>query len=277
MTFVYTHLKHRGVLSLKGKDRYDFLQGLITNDVHRLEDGGILFTAFLSPQGRFWHDFFVIEKEGALYLTPEKERMDDLLSKLNMYKLRSDVTIQDESNVLHLMAAFGGTEKLPPIWLQDPRMEEMGYVTLSKEPSPSTNSLIEYDHHRMALGIADGSRDLVVDKAVILEHNYNELQALDWHKGCYLGQELMSRTFHRGLVRKHLVPVHSEGNPPPFGTELFLEGTKVGIMKSSNGDVGLALLNIELAQKALDENTPLTNKLKEGLLYVQSPFTKVLH
>ena len=151
---------------------------------------------------------FLLSKEGTLYITPERERMDDLLSKFNTYKLRADVTIKDESDALHVISAFGGTEELPAIWLQDPRVEEMGYVTLAHESASFKGSMEDYDHHRMALGVADGSRDLIVDKAIILENNYNELQALDWHKGCYLGQELMSRTFHRGLVRKHLLAVN---------------------------------------------------------------------
>lgn len=239
MASTYVHLKHRGVLQLTGADRYDLLQGLITNDVHKVKKNGIIFAALLSPQGRFLHDFFVIEKEDTLYLTPERERLPDLLSKLAMYKLRSDVDIKDVSDEV----AVGWSLEEGEGRFVDPRHEGMGYVCLGEEGG---GFLEDYDRHRMKLVVPDGSRDLVVDKAVILEHNYNEHHALDWDKGCYLGQELMARTHHRGMVRKKLYAVQGD-NLPAFGETLFSGDKKAGVMKSSCGDLGLALLYVDLS------------------------------
>jgi len=267
MTSVF--LSHRGVLSLQGEDRYAFLQGLITNDIHLIKKTGILFSALLSPQGRFLHDFFIIEREETLYLTPEKERLPDLLSILQRYKLRSRLQLTDESVSMGLFAAWG--ETCPPSFIPDPRLKEMGYVELFSVPDfPKENgSLEDYDRHRIELGVPDGSRDLIVDKAIVLENNYHELQAMHWEKGCYLGQELMARTHHRGLIRKRLMPVVIEGVAPFFGTEIFYNEEKIGSMKSSAGDIGLALLQIETATKALEEGVPL--KAGEALLWPSLP------
>lgn len=248
------HLNHRGVIALKGADRHALLQGLITNDIKHLKDSGILFAALLSPQGRFLHDFFVIEKGDTLYLTPEKERLKDLLSKLTMYKLRSKVILEDMSDHLHVMSSLD--QDLPSPWLKDPRLKDMGSAALMEDLPSSLTPLETYHTHRMKLGVPDGSLDLNVDKAIILENNYNELNALDWDKGCYLGQELMSRTFHRGLIRKRLLPVKIEGNITKNET-LFLRGKKIGVMKSSLADQGLALLQLELAQESIETNTPI--------------------
>jgi len=267
------HLKNRSVLSLQGEDRHSLLQGLITNDMKHLKKQGILFTALLSPQGRFLHDFFVIEHGETLYLTPERDRLADLLSLLQRYKLRSRVQMKDESDAMGLFAAWGGS--CPPGFILDPRLNEMGYVGVCSIESSiegsieQTANIDEYDRHRMVLGVPDGSRDLLVDKAIILENNYHELHAMDWDKGCYVGQELMARTHHRGLVRKRLMPVKIEGATPAFGDSIMDGEEKVGTMKSSVGDGGLALLQLEVVTRVIEEGKPL--RAGEALVWPSLP------
>jgi folate-binding protein YgfZ len=102
-----------------------------------------------------------------------------------------------------------------------------------------------WDRHRLALGVPDGSRDLETEKATLIESNYDELHAIDWQKGCYMGQELTARTKYRGLVKRRLVPVAIDGVAPGAGTPLFLEGRELGEMRSSLGDRGMALVRLE--------------------------------
>jgi folate-binding protein YgfZ len=265
MTSFCVPLKNRGVLSLQGEDRYRLLQGLMTNDINRIKESGILFTALLSPQGRFLHDFFIIERGDTLYVTPERERLADLLALLQRYKLRASVQIQDESTTMGVFAAWGGL--CPPLFMPDPRLREMGYLGLfSVAYFPEEKGNFEdYDRHRILLGVPEGSRDLVVDKAIILENNYHELHAMDWEKGCYVGQELMARTHHRGLVRKRLMPVKIEGSAPAVGTPIMDAGEKVGTMKSSVGDRGLALLQMERATQVMQEGRPF--EAEDALLW----------
>jgi folate-binding protein YgfZ len=102
-----------------------------------------------------------------------------------------------------------------------------------------------YDRMRLSLGVPDGSRDLPIDKAILLENGFDELNGIDWQKGCYMGQELTARTRYRGLVRKRLLPVAIEGPPPPPGTPVMRGDTEAGVMRSSRDGLGLALLRLE--------------------------------
>src|SRR5439155_25745083 len=102
-----------------------------------------------------------------------------------------------------------------------------------------------YDRHRLTLGIPDGSRDLVPDKSILLEAGFDELNGVDWQKGCYVGQELTARTKYRGLIKKRLFPVHIEGPAPPPGTMVTAEGRDAGEIRSSRDGEGLALLRLE--------------------------------
>jgi len=136
----------------------------------------------------------------------------------------------------------------------------MGGIILSSEPILSTGTMDDYDAHRIDLCIPDGSQDLPIDKAIILENRLDDLHAIDWDKGCYLGQELMARTKHRGLIRKTLRTVKFEGPAPENNETLFYEEAKAGVMRTSCKDKGLALTRIETANKSLDEKKPLISE-----------------
>jgi hypothetical protein len=129
----------------------------------------------------------------------------------------------------------------------DPRLAALGArAFLPRQALPAeTGSLADYDRLRLALGVPDGSRDLPVDKAILLENGFDELNAIDWEKGCYMGQELTARTRYRGLVRKRLMPVAIEGAAPAPGTPILLGDKEAGEMRSAQGDVGLAMIRLE--------------------------------
>lgn len=237
-----THLPHRGVLQIEGEDKAAFLQGLITNDVNLITSTHAIYAALLTPQGRFLYDLFIIEKDDSYLLDVEMERLEALLKKLSLYKLRSQVTLKPRPD-LNVYALWGGDVVLPENAYSDPRLAELGARMMGALPETATPQ--DYDLHRLILGIPEGGRDLIPEKAILLESGLDELNAISWTKGCYMGQELTARTKYRGLVRKRLFPVLIEGEAPPFGSEIFLGGTSVGEMRTSNKGHGLALLRIE--------------------------------
>lgn len=255
-------LKNRKIVKVEGTDKYSFLQGLITNDINKVDKAPI-YTAFLSAQGKFLFDFFICKINETFYLTPEKNGIENFIKKLKIYKLRSDVQIE----LLESWSIYADLymEQAPTnlqenhIRFLDPRDKRMGGLILSSENIDSTGTMGDYDLKRINLCIPDGSRDMPVDKAIILENRLDELQAIDWNKGCYLGQELMARTKHRGLIRKTLMVLEFDELPAKADETLFLDGIKAGRMRTSYQEKGLALMRIETANKSKSENKELVS------------------
>ncbi len=259
----------RAALGIAGPDARAFLQGLVTNDVDRVAPTRAVYAAFLTAQGRFLHDFFVAEVAGALYLDCEAGRRDDLLRRLSPYRLRSKVTLSDAGAALAVALLFGSSALarlgLPAepgharpladgVVYVDPRLPALGARALL--PRAAAPRILEaagfapgeagdYERLRLSLGVPDGSRDLAVERAILLENGFDELNAIDWHKGCYLGQELTARTKHRGTVRKRLVPVAIDGPVPACGTPVTVGGEEAGEMRTALPGLGLALLRLE--------------------------------
>ena len=253
----FSILSHRGVIAVAGEDRVEFLQGLISNDVTKVAQSHAVWAALLTPQGRFLNDMFVVDAGfGTLLLETERERAPALARKLAMYKLRSKVTVEDRSAGMDVAVVFGpGAEKCNAVpgalSYIDPRLPELGLRVLT--PAGQAGKLLglpeapvaEYDALRLKLGVPDGSRDLPVEKALLLESGFDELHGVDWEKGCYMGQELTARTKYRALVRKRLFPVQVEGEMPAPGTAIERNGEEVGEIRSGAGDRALAMLRLE--------------------------------
>jgi folate-binding protein YgfZ len=273
----------RTVLSVTGPDRVAFLQGLVSNDVAKATAERALWSAFLTPQGKYLHDFFVVAHarhdgsgEEGLFLDVEAERAPDLLKRLKLYRLRSKVEIAEIHDSWVVALAFGadalaglGLPQTPGaarswhggVAYVDPRLAEAGARLILPRASAEASlaeagfafsSLSEWDRGRLALGLPDGSRDLEVDKTILLEAGFDELGGVDWRKGCWMGQELTARTKYRGLVKRRLLPVILAGPVEP-GTAILAEGKEVGTLRSVEGDRGLALLRLE----ALDADSGL--------------------
>jgi len=239
-------LPDRGVLEVAGADRLAFLQGLISNDVAQAGEGQAVWAALLTPQGKWLADFFVVASGEALLLDAERAQIPDLVQRLTRFRLRSKVTLRDASGEWHVHAAWGAP---PPagegLAVPDPRLAEAGWRMLAPAALPCNATAEDYDLHRLALGLPDGTRDLEAEKSVLLEAGFDELHGVSWTKGCYMGQELTARTKYRGLVKRRLVPVRVEGALPPRGTPLLREGAELGEMRSGRGGRGLALLRLE--------------------------------
>ncbi|MGD8327081.1 MAG: folate-binding protein [Sphingomonadales bacterium] len=253
MRFAATALPNRGLLFLKGPDLKDFLQGLVTNDVGKALDGNVIYAALLTPQGKYLFDFFLIPHDGGLILDSEANRLGDLKRRLMMYRLRSKVEITDITEKYKVYAAEQAPDTQGLICFPDPRHETLGYRLLV--PTDLGASITElpfdaYEEKRIALGIADGSKDLDIEKTLILEGNFEPLHGVEFQKGCYVGQELTARMKHRGKVRKRLFSVSISGEHPSEDTDISLDGRSVGTMKSRTCDKGLALLRTEDLEKA---------------------------
>ena len=253
----FTVLEDRGILAVSGDDRATFLQGLVSNDTSKLAPGQALYAALLTAQGKYLHDFIMVGRDDAIWLDAEAARLADLKRRLSMYRLRAKVAIEELSD-LAVAAVFGGD--LPDIAVPDPRLPELGGRVILPGDSLRTTltglgleeaDFAEYDTLRLGLGIPDGSRDLVVDKSILLEAGFDELHGVDWQKGCYIGQELTARTKYRGLIKKRLFPVRIDGTAPEPGAILTIDGKEAGEMRSSRGDMGLALVRLENAASPL--------------------------
>ena len=277
----YVMLGNRGVLRVSGADRDDFLQGLISNDIERVAVDRAIWAAYLTPQGKYLHDFFVTKIDGVIHLDCESERLMDLGQRLHRHKLRAKVDLglgeglavaallgADAPAALDLPAEPGAARALAAgIVYIDPRLAAIGARAIL--PAAEAAAVLEergfvaadaedYDLARLALGLSDGSRDLIVEKSTLLESNFEELHGVDWDKGCYMGQELTARTKYRGLVKKRLLPVRLEGDAPKFGELVLCDGKEIGEMRSSLGSLGLALLRLDRLAAAQQSGAPLT-------------------
>jgi folate-binding protein YgfZ len=261
-------LDDRGILAVGGPDRRAFLQGLISNDVGKVSSARACYSALLTAQGRYLHDFLIIEHDEALLLDGERARLADLKRRLSIYRLRAKVTLEEEAEFG--VAAVFGQDALAVFGLPtepgaartfaggaafvDPRLAALGARCIVPRRI-ARSALVEvglseaefeaFDRLRLSLGVADGSRDLVPEKSILMEAGFDELNGVDWNKGCYIGQELTARTKYRGLVKRRLMPVTISGPLPPPGTGIGAHGHEVGEMRSSRDGRGLALLRLD--------------------------------
>jgi hypothetical protein len=265
----YLIAEGRGVIAVASEDRQGFLQGLVSNDVRRVSGERAVYAALLTPQGRYLHDFFIAAIGDTLYLDCEAERRDDLRKRLSLYRLRSKVTLAD-ATATHAVALMFGDRAPDALGLPaepgraapleggvafvDPRLGALGArAILPRDRAAALPARLglaagtedDYDRLRLSLGVPDGSRDLGIEKAILLENGFDELGGIDWEKGCYMGQELTARTRYRGLVRKRLLPVAIDGPLPAPGTPLMAGDKEAGEMRSGRDVLGLALVRLE--------------------------------
>ncbi len=236
------NLQERAVLEVTGEDRIAFLQGLISNDVAAAAPGHGIWSALLTPQGKWLADFFLTAEPDRLLLDAEAAQTEMLTSKLLRFRLRSKVAMAALPGWV-VQAGWGGTP-MPEGATPDPRLPEAGWRRPTATPGPTDATGEDYDAHRLALGLPDGSRDMQSEHSVLLEAGFDELHGVSWSKGCYMGQELTARTKYRGLVKRRLVPVEIEGPLPARGTPVTLDGAEVGEMRSGQAGRGMALLRL---------------------------------
>ena len=281
-------LEERGVVSVDGPEAGPFLQGLISNDVERASGARGIYAALLTPQGKFLHDFFVLRRGAGYLLDCEGPRVGDFGRRLMAYRLRADVALADATEDYRVVALFGdggggdgaveAAFALPPgeggaaacaggTVMRDPRGAALGLravlprdgdLSFLERAGFARGGIADYERHRIALGAPDGSRDMEVGRATLMECGLDALNGVDFAKGCYVGQELTARTRHRGLVRRRLARVALEGPLPPAGTPIMAGEREVGEIRSGLDAAALAVLRLERVAAAAAAGTPLT-------------------
>ncbi|SPJ27580.1 CAF17-like 4Fe-4S cluster assembly/insertion protein YgfZ [Falsiruegeria mediterranea] len=228
----------RRILRLSGADTVTFLQGLVTNDVDKL-DQGLVYAAILTPQGKYLADFFLARDGDDVLLDVAEELADGLVKRLSMYKLRADVQITDSG--LNLQRGSG---EAPEGALPDPRHGEMGWRAYSTAPASDDGT--DWDAIRVAHCIPETGIELTPD-SYILESRFEVLQGVDFKKGCYVGQEVTARMKHKTELRKGLRQVVVEGDAPE-GTEIVANGKSVGTLFTQSAGKGIAYLRFDRAK-----------------------------
>ncbi len=285
----YVELEERGVLALEGKDTRSFLQGLISTDIDKITDETTIYAALLTPQGKYLFDFMIAKLGERLLLEAEASRLQALSQRLTMYKLRAEVDIADVSADFSVFAVPGADGAavfgLPAepgccvafengVVFVDPRLSALGARALLPKNSAtaaleakglSAGDPSDYKHLRYRLGVPEGSGDLLVDKATLLESGFEELNGVDFEKGCFVGQELTARMKYRGLVKKRLMPVLFDGLPPAAGSLIKAGDREIGEIRSAGNGSGLALMRLdrladvtEQGQALMAEETAIT-------------------
>ncbi len=248
-------LGERALLAVSGPDARSFLQGLVTVDVKSVSPGAARYGALLSPQGKFLHDFFLLDAGDNILLDTEGARAEELAKRLKMYRLKAKVEIAAKPE-LSVFAFLDEAPAAPPglISILDPRLPKLG-TRLYGNDSACRNWLAEqgfveagmeeYEKLRIALGVPDGSRDMIVDRSFIMENGFEALNGVDFNKGCYVGQEVTARSKFRATLRKGLYNVRGEKTLPASGTPVLSGDKTVGEIRSILGTEGLAILQAE--------------------------------
>jgi folate-binding protein YgfZ len=250
------HLEDRAVIAVSGAEARSFLQGLITNDIERLAPGNGLYAALLTPQGKILFDFHLAEGDGAILLDCLARARDGLVRRLSMYKLRARVTIEPREQ-LAVVAAWGDSVVRYANACPDPRLPTLGVraIVANAEMPAGLLSTNAYQDHRVALGVPEAD-DFGSDRMFALDADLDELHAIDFTKGCYVGQELTARMKHRGTARKRLLALRASDAVPPADTAVSAGGKSIGEIASASGNQGFALIRLD----RLDEvgNTPVS-------------------
>jgi len=265
-------LPDRGVVKVSGDGARDFLNGLVTTDVALLRPGLGRFGALLTPQGKIVTDFLITEAPsghgGGFLIDSPRALAQGLADKLGFYKLRAKVAVENLSDSLGVVAAWDGDPLVKPdLAFADPRHPALGWrILVPEELAQKVADLIgaemvdgsAYEAHRIASGVPRGGLDFIYGDAFPHETNMDRLHGVDFDKGCYVGQEVVSRMQHRGTARTRTVRVLLDGPAPEPGAAVVAGDKPVGTMGSAAGGAGLALLRIDRAADALQAGTPLT-------------------
>jgi tRNA-modifying protein YgfZ len=265
-------LSDRGVVKVVGDEARSFLHGLVSADMLELRPAGARFAALLSPQGKIIADFIATEAPakdgGGFFLDVARERVKPLVDRLNLYKLRSRVMIEDLSEVLGVVVAWNGAGTTSTgLAYPDPRLPALGLRIMlpphrAGEAAASLGAALvgedRYEAHRIALGVPRGGADFGYGDAFPHEADMDQLGGVDFAKGCYVGQEVVSRMEHRGIARTRVVALGYEGAAPQAGAAITAAGRAVGTMGSASGGHGLALLRLDRIAEALSHGEELS-------------------
>lgn len=279
-----TLLTHRQLIRVSGPDRFSFLQGLVTQDVMRLEQEPAVSCMLLTPQGKYLFDLMLYAQPDSILIEADQGRRAHLVTRLNLYKLRSQVDVVSVDNI-QVGAAWNVSPEEQILFqehsfacIPDPRLPELGMrilITHSGEGDaiPAALQVFKrpqeaYQEHRYQYGVPESDQEYSIDKSIPLEWGADDLHAIDWEKGCYMGQELTARTRYRGLIRKRILPFQGSVECAPDANIVDMNQRNVGKVIAFQNGIGLCLLRLSAL------NTPLTCQDHPVTIKIPSWFTQ---
>ncbi|APR98021.1 CAF17-like 4Fe-4S cluster assembly/insertion protein YgfZ [Wolbachia endosymbiont of Folsomia candida] len=242
----YIPLLNRGVIALHGPDTRNFLQGIITNDISKLNDQKAIYSLLLNPQGKYLYDFFLVEHGKYILLECDKIHLQQIIEKLDLLKTYLKVRIKDISTSYKVGVLFNSElTECSEIIFQDPRHTSLGtrivYKDEIKEP---IGSFAEYELTRIQNLIPDGPKDMVQNSSFPLQYLIDKVNGISFNKGCYIGQEVVNRMSRQEILRRKLYLVSGDNALPNIGTKVVnIDNEEIGELRSSINNIGLALLN----------------------------------
>ncbi len=255
-------LTDRGVIEVHGPDAERFLHDLVTNSIGPADLRRAIYAGLLSPQGKIQFDFIVHAGDGRYLLDVVRDRSAALMQRLTLYKLRAKVTLVDRSNAL----AVGGVPVGTAAALPDPRHSGMPWRCIVNGSAQQITdagggtfaTAANYDARRIALGVPEGGKDYGWGELFTHEALYDQINGVDFSKGCFVGQEIVSRMQHRGTARSRFTQVIGATELPPLGTPVLAGDQPLGVMGSHSGAEGLALIRLDRLQQALSDGKSVT-------------------
>lgn len=248
----YCLLPDRAIVAVIGEDAEGLLNRLLTKSVLEMAPNGARYAALLSPQGKLLFDFLVYRRPQGFWLDAPADLAAELTRKLTLFKLRAKATISVEAE-LAVAASWGGVlMEAPGPAFRDPRHDRLGYriVAAPAALAGTGDDTAAYEAHRIALGVPRGGIDWPYGDTFVHDANLDLLHGVDFDKGCYVGQEVVSRVHHRNSARKRIVKLHFYGTPPAAGTSLVAGEAGLGTVTSVNEDEGLATARIDRLAEA---------------------------
>ncbi len=259
-------LKNRSFIKLQGKDQYSFIQGIMSNDVNNLKKVPSIYSSILTPQGRFISDFFLIKYKDSIILDVKSDDEDRLLTKFNLYKLRSEVEIKVLRNICVYLISKDSENHFKELQknilcFNDPRFENffkrlyfIDYTDQLKVEKLGLSSISDNDYNSIRLknSVPDFSIDCDKNKSLLMEMRFDELNGISWTKGCYMGQEITARMKYRNLMKKKLFKVEIDFRNK-LDNEIKIDEQLIGMIYSHNKINGLGYFNLKYLDKFLNK------------------------
>ena len=273
---------NKSILKISGSDRFKFLQGMVSNDLEILKKDNSIYCAFLTPQGKFLYDFYIINHKNFYYLECLKKKEDEIINKFQLYKLRAEVNFNKMQDMVCILVNNNLQKKFDQntienfIYFPDPRnnkfflkgfCQKSSIKSLRKEFGLTKIDQNCYEKIRISNTIPEAEKDIKVGKTLLLEARFDKLNGISWEKGCYIGQEVTAITNYRGKLKKQIYGVKIEGKIS--SNEITYNGKNIGILTSHMDDYGIALLNINETENCINQTQNL--KSNEALLNPFNP------
>ena len=258
----FFHHRNSRFFKISGEDSKAFIQNLITNDITKCKNNEFIYSCLLSPQGKFLADFFIFKINEYYYFETDKKFYLNLLNKFKMYKLRSNINIEEEK--LFSYSLFNEEYDVDfLIQNSDPRNKNLGSKIILQNQielqNKDTIQINEIEYHEILIKnyTPYSHLDLIENKSLLLENNFDNINAIDWEKGCYVGQEITARMKYRSLLKKKIYPLKISKGDTVIGSELKVGGKKIGHVVSRANSHIFAILNIEFANGLIKSNSKI--------------------